>query len=89
MFEIVLPGCSGKETLFVIDDLKDMGMTPQARWNFTISDIEGKTIRNELSAMGSPLRSSEALFGCPIIGFKMFKDDGTGKIISESQPAVA
>jgi hypothetical protein len=31
-FEFTLPGCSGNETLIVEESLKDMGMTPAARW---------------------------------------------------------
>lgn len=69
MWEIILPGCSGKEVLIVSPDLKDMGMTTQARWNFTLNDTMGETIRDELSRLGSPMRSSEYELGCPIIGW--------------------
>jgi hypothetical protein len=78
MVEVLLPGCSGNETLSVSDDLKDMGMTPEARFKLTLNDIHGQTIRDELSVMGSPLSSSERIFGCDIIGWKIFKDDGSG-----------
>jgi hypothetical protein len=54
----------------------NVGVSPDARWNFTLNFDGPTTIASELNTLGAPLVSSNPL--CPIIAWQIFKDEGQG-----------
>jgi hypothetical protein len=62
---------------------KAQGSLDGPRYQIPVNQTEGDLVLDLLKD-GAPLFSSNP--GCPVLGFQIYADDGTGTVVGDSQP---